>query len=1008
MDRFDPFVKYADVYGDVINWEKDPMNKPQNQNKYFFSDGKTYYEQICKMLRLMSVFKQAFNQIYDNEEEIHTAWENFVDNLSATAVYGEEVGVNLTWTDTSVNFAFTIPGGEDGVGIQSITFNSDYTMTITLTDGQTYTSDSLRGPQGEQGIQGIQGPAGPQGEPGSGLEILDVYPTLQDLQTAHPTGSPGDAYQVGTAPSYTLYIWSASQSAWVPAGTIGSSVPSSADPLMDGTASAGISDLYSRGDHVHPTDTSRASAQDLQTVDNKVDAVDDRVDDLNDFINTSQKLIDQRFVYRESPAEHDGLAVLDKIKGHTVKFNQIVPINTLASATVNGVTWTNNGDGSIIANGTATANSAFSGGNWNTVSAFSNDLKSRGGHKLYINPNAKNGNENVRLNAQGFVTDGVGISVTEPMIIQLSNNIATFNTVQIYPIVINGNTATNFSIKPYILDLTAMGIDNLTTVDQVEAWLSQNLGLLDYYAYTPGTLIPFKGMVLKTTGKNLYVGSPSFDDFINRDKYTLADETYNGHEVIYKSEAWYGVRKDILVKANVTYTFSSMVKCSAPTRISIYNKNADILEWKDIGTEWTRISGTFTPSQDTVERLRVESNNDNTIYLSEYQLEIGSSATEYEPYTESTLSLEILNTLFPTGMKDVPDYTNSGMIYDEATEKKANTKIGRVNLENLSWSLRGDYWQTQSNIIPDAKKPSDNVQPINAIHSVFEIKGGYYVQGTNQIGMTTTGVLNCNNGSTTDKPTGYLFYELETPIEQDIDLDLSFKAYQDGTEQLLPVNGATPTTSSLLADMTYFSINDAMDYILAKLDQVPSSIASDINSLKIRMTSAEDDITSLGDRMTTAEGNITSLGGRMTTAEGNITSLAGRMTTAEGNISDNASDIGNLQTSLDTLEGRVDDLEASEIKVVQRTLTIGNISAGGSSQGSMPVQSETGYDMIGIVGSKAVRGTFDSNYTVETGFRVVLSGSTNYVYYKIFNLNSSSAAENVELTVDILCKKQSN
>jgi flagellar basal body rod protein FlgF len=32
---------------------------------------------------------------------------------------------------------------------------------------------------------------------------------------------------------------------------------------MDGTASAGSSDAYARGDHVHPTDTSRASASDL-------------------------------------------------------------------------------------------------------------------------------------------------------------------------------------------------------------------------------------------------------------------------------------------------------------------------------------------------------------------------------------------------------------------------------------------------------------------------------------------------------------------------------------------------------------------------------------------------------------------------------------------------------------------------------------------------------------------------------------------------------------------------
>ena len=40
---------------------------------------------------------------------------------------------------------------------------------------------------------------------------------------------------------------------------------SSSAPLVDGTASAGSSTDYARGDHVHPTDTSRASATDLST-----------------------------------------------------------------------------------------------------------------------------------------------------------------------------------------------------------------------------------------------------------------------------------------------------------------------------------------------------------------------------------------------------------------------------------------------------------------------------------------------------------------------------------------------------------------------------------------------------------------------------------------------------------------------------------------------------------------------------------------------------------------------
>ena len=34
--------------------------------------------------------------------------------------------------------------------------------------------------------------------------------------------------------------------------------PSDANPQMDGTASAGSSALYARGDHVHPSDTSKA------------------------------------------------------------------------------------------------------------------------------------------------------------------------------------------------------------------------------------------------------------------------------------------------------------------------------------------------------------------------------------------------------------------------------------------------------------------------------------------------------------------------------------------------------------------------------------------------------------------------------------------------------------------------------------------------------------------------------------------------------------------------------
>ena len=67
---------------------------------------------------------------------------------------------------------------------------------------------------------------------------------------------------------------------------IGSAVPSNETPLMDGVAAVGTSVNYSRGDHVHPTDTSRAS----------VTYVDDRCDSIGS--DLSDALIDLRQLER--------------------------------------------------------------------------------------------------------------------------------------------------------------------------------------------------------------------------------------------------------------------------------------------------------------------------------------------------------------------------------------------------------------------------------------------------------------------------------------------------------------------------------------------------------------------------------------------------------------------------------------------------------------------------------------------------------------------------------------
>ena len=92
-----------------------------------------------------------------------------------------------------------------------------------------------------QGVPGPEGPAGPQGisvssvtkESGSGAAgTRDVY----DVNLS-------DGTVAGTFDVYN--------------GQDGQGAPGSADPLMDGIASPGVANGFSREDHVHPSDTSR-------------------------------------------------------------------------------------------------------------------------------------------------------------------------------------------------------------------------------------------------------------------------------------------------------------------------------------------------------------------------------------------------------------------------------------------------------------------------------------------------------------------------------------------------------------------------------------------------------------------------------------------------------------------------------------------------------------------------------------------------------------------------------
>ena len=62
--------------------------------------------------------------------------------------------VTLTNGQTFTTTSIRGEQGIQGVSISKVQLNSDYTLTVTLTNGQTFTTTSIRGAQGIQGIQG--------------------------------------------------------------------------------------------------------------------------------------------------------------------------------------------------------------------------------------------------------------------------------------------------------------------------------------------------------------------------------------------------------------------------------------------------------------------------------------------------------------------------------------------------------------------------------------------------------------------------------------------------------------------------------------------------------------------------------------------------------------------------------------------------------------------------------------------------------------------------------------
>ena len=121
---------------------------------------------------------------------------------------GDEASIENVGSQTDAIFDFVLPKGDPG--------NAATIQVGQVVSGQT--ASVTNSGTSSAAVFNFVLPKGEQGDPGTGLNLKGSYATLSDLETAHPTGSRGDAYFVED--DECVYLWDVDSAEWTNIGEL--------------------------------------------------------------------------------------------------------------------------------------------------------------------------------------------------------------------------------------------------------------------------------------------------------------------------------------------------------------------------------------------------------------------------------------------------------------------------------------------------------------------------------------------------------------------------------------------------------------------------------------------------------------------------------------------------------------------------------------------------------------------------------------------------------------------
>lgn len=484
---------------------------------------------------------------------------------------------------------------------------------------------------------------------------------------------------------------------------------------------------------------------------------------LNKYDNLSEELLEEN-VEKDSVNYHipDKTNItLNKVEGKTNKIVQLLDKNEHpATQTVNGVTFTNNGDGTITVNGTNT-------GDVRIFLPIAVNMNLKDGHYYCMSGNATDWSVNTYCTV--FEIKGTGAGREGETIFKYTEPSGVTGTKNGFYIRISLNiTVNNVIFKPQLFDLTAMyGFGNEpTTVEQFKKDYPQ------FFDEKLDGVWNVRTSGISTTGKNL----------LDMDSVSFFTKVSNGE---YKSNTYIGIYpKYVLwtpVDGTKQITISGYVKCPV-------DKNYRFAVLYEDGTEassYISSTGDYlynSYTSDTSKKIKYVylhyTNDSNEVYIKDVQIELNSTATTYEPYQEN--KIDLLSTQTLNGINGVNDYIE---VIDKGNglyDLKKTQNIVSVNMGSLGFDADGNNFVTGA-ISPYIKPPVNNNSVGNYIcqkyvnctisksfvDGDFGVNSSGYVYFRNSAYTTAAAFQTAMNGT-------ILYYQLKTPVTTTIATNLTY------------------------------------------------------------------------------------------------------------------------------------------------------------------------------------------------------------------------------------------